>query len=69
MAKPIVHFTSAVIPAVGGRAIVVTTDHWATDRVTPGHEAVTSKVVDVFSDGSFETENTHYVPTGHQPAA
>ena len=65
MSKPIVHFirdAHFIDPVIGQRTSVVTLDHPATDRETPGKEAITSPVVDVFSDGSFETRNTHYVP-------
>ena len=65
MSKPIVHFirdAHFISPVIGQRTSVVTLDHPDTFNVTPGMPAVTSKVVDVFGDGSFETENTRYVP-------
>jgi hypothetical protein len=66
MVKPIVNYIKeGAIIIVGQNAIVVTLNHPSVGLVTPGHIALTSKVVAYCEEsGDFETENTRYVTNG-----
>lgn len=64
MSKKTVHFDpakTAVKPMVGCVAIVLPLDH-TSDLVSNTRHAVTSEVLVVHGDGSFETLNSIYVP-------
>ena len=71
MEKRTVHFTppaySAVI--VGSSALVFPVDHPDRENVSNTTHVTTSTVVKVNADGSFETENSIYVPRAAQEAA
>jgi hypothetical protein len=61
--KPSVHFKDYLFkPEVGRACVVFPTDHPAKDRVSNKKWAITSPVVAIQQDGSFETMNTRYVP-------
>jgi hypothetical protein len=65
MTKPTVHFDPTrpgLSPKVGERAVVWPLDHPDHDRVSNTKAVITSTVVKTNPDGSFETENTLYVP-------
>ena len=65
MNKRTVHFDPArgsTAPVPGRSAIVWPIDHYASDRVSNAKHVLTSAVVKVNADGSFETENSIYVP-------
>jgi len=47
---------------LGHSAIVFPIDHSDAERVSNTREVVTSKVIKMFPDGSFETLNTMYKP-------
>ena len=56
--KPVVHFSGTAVPE-GDRMCVFALDH---PRFPFGYPVITSEVVQVFEDGSFETLNTIYKP-------
>lgn len=65
--KPTVHYNNAVFSsiALGQPAIVLPIDH--TNHVPGQHvsnttHVMTSRVIKIFPDGSFETLNTFYKP-------
>ena len=63
--KRTVHFDPARTqfpPGVGARAIVWPLDHDDRENVSNTTHVLTSTVVAVHEDGSFETENSRYVP-------
>lgn len=47
---------------LGHSAIVFPIDHPDTEQVSNAREVVTSRVIKIFPDGSFETLNTMYKP-------
>lgn len=60
MTKKLVHFQDCYEPVVGQCNMVLPIDHPDSYNVSNGQWAITSPVVHVFEDGSFETLNTVY---------
>lgn len=72
MTKPTVHFDAARLtlpPVEGRRAIVWPFDHPDSERVSNTKSVLTTPVVKVNADGSFETANSLYVPNRKEQAA
>jgi hypothetical protein len=65
MDKRTVHFYPDrvfVRPAIGRSAVVLPIDHDDSERVSNTKHVITSSVVKVSADGSFETQHSIYVP-------
>lgn len=65
--KPIVHYNNLLLSviALGRGAVVAPVDHpnhLPDHNVSNTKHVLTSRVVKVYHDGSFETENTIYKP-------
>jgi hypothetical protein len=64
--KPTVHYSKIFVPLkIYSSALVMTVDH--PKLTNSGGASLTSAVLRINDDGSFETFNTHYVPVdGYQ---
>lgn len=64
MSKKIVHYNRSRYKNIvlGHSAIVFPIDHPDTEQVSNTREVITSRVIKMFPDGSFETLNTMYKP-------
>lgn len=68
MNKPKVSYTSIIYLRKGDSAIVTPVDH-PSPLVSNQKAAWTSPVLAINQDGSFETENTLYIPSGDKTRA